>query len=201
MNTCEPLIFTDLKKRTHALSIAQGFHDKLTQQHSYRVKKLCIALAQRFNLSSAEIAALKVSAVFHDIGKLGIPDRILLKADKLDSQERQLLQLHPVIGQQIINSINLKGAADTAKIIRHHHEYFDGTGYPDKLKGDQIPIGARIISVVDSYDAMSYTRPYQQSRKHSDIMTILEQESENKHDPNIFQVFADMIKTSPLKVR
>lgn len=200
MNTCESLTFTDLEKRTHALSIALGFRDKLTQQHSYRVKKLCITLAKRFSLSSAEIAALSVSAVFHDIGKIGIPDRILMKPDKLDEEEWMLMRMHPVIGEQIINSIDLEGAAETATIIRHHHEYFDGTGYPDKLESDQIPIGARIISIVDSYDAMSYTRAYHQARKHSEIMTILEQEAGTKHDPEIFQLFADMIKTSPLKV-
>ncbi|GGK58581.1 HD-GYP domain-containing protein [Amphritea balenae] len=190
-----------LESRTKALSIALGFRDRSTQEHSDRVQDLATELGIAAGLSEGEISALRISSKFHDIGKIGIPDHILMKPGKLDDDDWEIMHKHPAIGEQIVLSTELDGASQTAHIIRHHHEHIDGSGYPDGVSGENIPIGARIISIVDSYDAMAYTRAYHRGRSHSQIIEILESETGIKHDPDLMRHFHKCIKRSDFRVR
>ncbi|MEH6576822.1 MAG: HD domain-containing phosphohydrolase [Amphritea sp.] len=198
--TADQGTYIELEKRSRALSTALDYRDQATHAHSHRVQTLSEALGKEAGLSEAELAAIRVSAVFHDIGKIGIPDHILLKPSALNAVEWVLMRQHPIFGERIILSTELKGASQAAKIIRHHHEQYDGSGYPDSLKGDDIPLGARIIGIADSYDAMSHTRAYHEPKSHRDIMEILERETGYKHNPEIMKLFTHMIKSSPYRV-
>lgn len=193
-------VFDALLSGTKALSVALGFRDQATQQHADRVVGLSQALGHACQLTLAELSLLRVAATFHDVGKIGIPDRILHKPGRLDSDERQQMQLHSEFGERIVAASELDGADSAARIIRHHHEHFDGRGYPDGLAGESIPICSRIISVCDSYDAMGAARTYQNTRSHRDIMAILAEESGSKHDPAVVRAFSELIGSNPYRI-
>jgi response regulator RpfG family c-di-GMP phosphodiesterase len=142
---------------------------------------------------------LRISASFHDIGKIGIPDHVLLKSSEFDEAEWEIVKEHPAIGEAIIASTALDGSLQAALVIRHHHEYYNGQGYPDGLAGDEIPIHSRIISIADCYDAMAVTRAYHKPRKHSEIMQILRNETGTKHDPRLMDIFCGIIESSQYK--
>jgi putative nucleotidyltransferase with HDIG domain len=132
--------------------------DHYTRGHSERVSELSVRICNQLNLSSDETRTLQVAAILHDIGKIGIPEAILCKADRLTEEEFSLIKEHPEIGDRILKDVKfLENARD---IIRHHHERIDGSGYPDGLKGDEISIGAKIIGVADIFDSMNSNRPY-----------------------------------------
>ena len=200
MSPTEKFTYQALESRTKALATALGFRDKSTLEHSDRVQTMATELAKAAGLSEGDISALRISSKFHDIGKIGIPDRILMKPDTLDQDDWKMMHQHPIIGEQIVLSTELDGASQTAHIIRHHHEHFNGAGYPDKISGEAIPVGARIISIVDSYDAMAYTRAYHKGRSHRDIIDTIEMESGTKHDPLLVKYFCNIIQTSSNRV-
>jgi response regulator RpfG family c-di-GMP phosphodiesterase len=191
--------FTVLYNYTKALSVALGHRDLLTRLHSERVHGLAEELAIACNLFIKDLGILKIAASFHDIGKIGIPDHILLKPSKLNDVEWKKMKEHSVIGENIIAATDIEGSQQASLLIRHHHEHFDGNGYPDKLSGEAIPIGSRIISIVDSYDAMAVTRSYHGARSHLDIMAIMNKETGIKHDPNLMQIFCKIIDSSKFK--
>ena len=191
--------YTVLYKFTKALSVALGYRDLMTRLHSERVHGLCDALGAACGLSSKELGILKIASSFHDIGKIGIPDHILLKPTAFDAAEWAIMKQHAEIGERIMAVTELDGSLQVAQVIRHHHEHYDGQGYPDGLAGAQIPIGARIISIADSYDAMAQTRAYHRAKTHAQIMPILQQETGIKHDPELMRIFCSLIETSALK--
>jgi HD-GYP domain-containing protein (c-di-GMP phosphodiesterase class II) len=195
----EDTIFNALYNYTKALAVALGHRDLLTRLHSDRVFGLAGEIAVEFGLSKKDLAVLKISALFHDIGKIGIPDNILLKPSKHNETEWEKMKEHSVIGEDIMSAIDIEDSPQASKIIRHHHEYYNGLGYPDKLIGEDIPICSRIISIADSYDAMAVTRSYHKARKHSEIMTILESETGLKHDRNLMHIFCKVIESSKFK--
>lgn len=132
--------------------------DPYTYEHSWRVAHISELIASEMKLSREEIDRIHIAAHLHDIGKVGVPDYVLNKTGRLSSAEFELMRAHPRIGYNIVNRIDvLEG---TAGYILHHHERWDGTGYPDNLKGYEIPLGARIISIADSFDAMTTKRSY-----------------------------------------
>jgi response regulator RpfG family c-di-GMP phosphodiesterase len=192
-------IFHALYTYTKALSVALGFRDLLTRLHSDRVRGLSEELGARCGLPSREMNTLTIAASFHDIGKIGIPDRILLKPTQLDEAEWETMKKHSEIGETIIAATELEGSQQAALLIRHHHEHFGGMGYPDGLSGEEIPICARIITIADSYDAMAITRAYQSARTHRQIMAILHDETGRKHDPELMRVFCELIEVSKFK--
>jgi HD-GYP domain-containing protein (c-di-GMP phosphodiesterase class II) len=189
-------ILEALYKYTKGISIALSYRDLTTSLHSERVHDLSLMIGSHYGLSSREISILKISATFHDIGKLGIPDNILLKHSKLDEEEWEVMKRHSEIGEEILLSTGIEGSLHTAHVIRHHHEHYDGGGYPDGLSGDSIPICSSIISIADSYDAMAVTRPYHHARKHVEIMEIMCDESGKKFDPQLMNVFSEVIDHS-----
>ncbi|HCI54217.1 MAG TPA: phosphohydrolase [Gallionella sp.] len=195
----EDWIFNSLLKYTKGLSAALGYRDLSTQLHSERVQGLSAEIGNYCNLPSNEINALNIAASFHDIGKIGIPDHILLKPAQLDDAEWEQMKQHAEIGEKIILSTELEGSQQAARLIRHHHEHYNGRGYPDQLSGENIPICSRIIAIADSYDAMAVTRSYHHARTHLEIMAILHRETGEKHDPELMHVFCKIIESSKLK--
>lgn len=132
--------------------------DSYTQGHVERVSRLAVRLGEHLGRPEEEIDALRKGGILHDIGKIGVPDKILNKAGPLTSEERQIIRLHPGQGAKICEK--LKSIRGAIPVIRHHHERMDGTGYPDHLSGEDIPLAARIMTIVDIYDALTTTRSY-----------------------------------------
>jgi HD-GYP domain-containing protein (c-di-GMP phosphodiesterase class II) len=192
-------VFNALYTYTKALSVALGYRDLLTRLHSERVQGLSVAIGKARDLTNKQVDALKIAASFHDIGKIGIPDHILLKPAQFDEAEWEAMKRHSEIGEKIIASTELEGSQQAALVIRHHHEHYNGQGYPDKLAGENIPICSRIISIADSYDAMAVTRSYHHARTHQEIMDILQTETGTKHDPELMHIFGKIIETSNYK--
>jgi diguanylate cyclase (GGDEF)-like protein/putative nucleotidyltransferase with HDIG domain len=142
----------------HALTSALDLRDDETYGHSRRVMGYSLAVGRRLGCSQQDLQTLAWGALLHDLGKIGIRDRILLKPGPLTAEERAQMNQHVVIGWQLVQ--NVPFLARTAEMVRHHHERFDGTGYPDRLKGQEIPLLARIFAVADAFDAMTSSRPY-----------------------------------------
>ncbi len=183
-----------------ALLLALKQKDEHTQMHSQRVVAISEELGIKIGLDKTQIKILRISAAFHDIGKIGIPDRILLKTTPFDDEEWQIMQSHTLKSEEIAKSMHFEDSEIIADAVRHHHEYYNGKGYPDKLKGNEISIYSRILSLADSYDAMASPRPYHDKRSHNEIMSILESENEIKHDPKLFKKFKVLIEKSKFKV-
>ena len=188
-----------LYKHTKALLVALGHRDLLTRLHSRRVLGLSEAIGVSFGLSDKELCILKLSAAFHDIGKIGTPDSILLKPSKFDEAEWKIMKQHSEIGEQIMAATEIEGSQQAALVIRHHHEHYNGKGYPDSLSGEEISIYSRIISIADSYDAMAVTRAYQRARTHTEIMIILHEQTGEKYDPDLMRTFCSVIESSKFR--
>lgn len=195
----EDPIYVVLHKYTKALTSALGYRDTLTRLHSERVLGLATQIGQDCGLRGAELGLLKISASFHDIGKIGIPDRILLKTSALDEAEWIVMKQHSEIGERIMIATEIEGAQQASLVIRHHHEHYNGSGYPDHLAGEQISILSRIVRIADSYDAMAATRSYHGPKTHTEIMTILHTETGEKHDPKLMRIFCGIIESSEFK--
>jgi HD-GYP domain-containing protein (c-di-GMP phosphodiesterase class II) len=189
-------IYEALRRYTRALSVALGYRDLHTRLHSERVLAICERMGQRAGLTAEERGVLRVAATFHDVGKIGIPDRILLKPGRLDANEARVMQKHAELGASIVLATELEGAEAVASSVRHHHEHFDGSGYPDGLAGEQIPVCARIVGIADSYDAMAQERAYHPPRPHPEILEILREETGRKHDPGLVGLFCEVIERS-----
>lgn len=151
-------IIQNLKSSLEALVTTLEAKDKHTNQHSKRVTKFAVALGRRAGISSVELGTLHIAASLHDIGKVGIRDNVLMKSGRLLEDEFDEIKRHPIIGANIVGKIGILNKE--ALVIRYHHERWDGTGYPDCLKGEEIPLLSRIITIADSFDAMTSDRPY-----------------------------------------
>lgn len=164
--------------------------DPYTANHSRSVRDLSMLIAERLNLSVSEKRDIYVAATLHDIGKIGIPDAIINKPDKLTPEEYAIIKDHPRIGVDVLSKLasfnNLRGN------VLYHHERWDGTGYPEQLAKNQIPIGARIIAIADAYDAMTSDRPYRAGRAHSAAAKELVINSGKQFDPRIVCAFLDV---------
>lgn len=194
------LTYLTLIQFASALSIALKERDAYTRLHSDRVMNLSTEIAEYIGLPSKDLMLLKTAAALHDIGKIGIPDEVLLKAGSLDSDELAIMHRHSGRGADIVLSLEQDGANVVAEAIKHHHEFFDGQGYPDRLTGENIPIFSRIISIADNYDAMATRRVYQDAKSHSAVMDIMSDELGHKHDPVIFAAFTKLIEKSEFRV-
>lgn len=169
--------------------------DSYTQGHVERVSKLAMALGEHLKLSDDEKDSLRKGGVLHDIGKIGVPDKILNKAGPLTPEERHVIKLHPSQGAKICEKLKtMKGAIP---VIRHHHERMDGSGYPDRLSGREIPLLARILTIVDIYDALTTTRSYRKCLPQEVALEILWDEA-NKGwwDKEILAEFTDLVKNN-----
>ena len=182
-----------------AVTIALDERDETTREHCDRVCGLALDLGRHCGLSQRELHALQLAAVFHDVGKIGIPDRILKAPRKLTQDEFWMMQTHSVRSERIIMSADVEDNDLVALAVRHHHERFDGAGYPDKLSGESIPALSRIIAVVDAYDAMATLRHYGPLRSHASIMAELRRCEGEQHDAYMIRHFEQIIEHSPHK--
>jgi putative two-component system response regulator len=162
------------------------------QEHTERIGKYASELGRRVGLSAADLHAVAYSILLHDLGRIGISESILLKQGPLSRDELEAVRRHVEIGERI--AAPLAGAARFGPIIRHHHERWDGSGYPEGLSGRAIPVGARIIGVVDAFDAMTQYRPYRQARSMSEAVDEMRRERGRQFDPELVDEFVRVIE-------
>jgi putative nucleotidyltransferase with HDIG domain len=167
------------------------YRDKETEGHSRRLVELSTQLAQALGLSPEYIAHLRRGALLHDIGKLAIPDEILLKPGELNDGERKLLQQHPVYAKQMLSKVSF--LQPCVEVAYSHHERWDGLGYPEGLKGEAIPLSARIFAVVDQWDALTSDRPYRKAWTRENVIAYIQENAGKIYDPEIVNVFLTII--------
>jgi len=172
-----------------ALSEALDARDKYTAGHSRRVMEYSLGIAKHLKLPEKDIYGLKMSALLHDIGKIGVSDIILHKESKLSDKEFAEIKKHPKIGANILKAVG--AFKDLVPVVYHHHERFDGKGYPQGIYGEQIPFYARIIAIADSFDAMTSTRPYRKALRIESALLEIELNGGKQFDPSISNVFID----------
>src|SRR5690606_31580593 len=170
-----------------SLAAALEARDPYTFGHAERVARMAVEVGRQLRLPRADLEALEVAALLHDVGKIGIADVILRKTEGYTSRDFREMMKHPIIGARIL--ANVKSLDRVAPWVRHHHERMDGLGYPDGLRGEQIPLGARIISVVDAFDAMISARPYKPARTVHDALQELERCAGSQFDPEVVAAF------------
>ena len=161
--------------------------DPYTRGHSDRVRKWSVALAEKLGFSEKRLESLEFGALLHDVGMIGIKDEVLRKQGPLNPMEYEHIQEHPLIGVKIVEGGSF--FKDEIPMIRHHHERFDGSGYPDGLVGKSIPLEARIISIADAFDAMSSLRPYRREMSQEDALVEMEKGKGKQFDPKILEIF------------
>jgi ribonuclease P protein subunit RPR2 len=171
-----------------ALADAVDVRDRATGLHALRVRRYALGLAEAVDPSLLGDTSLEYGFLLHDVGKIGISDQILLKAGPLTPEERELVHAHPAIGAQILRNVSMLqgGGLD---VVRHHHERWDGAGYPDGLAGEQIPLSARIFAVADTLDAMTSDRPYRAALDWADAIEEIQAQSGRQFDPGVVQAF------------
>ena len=176
-----------------ALANAVEAKDSVTESHCQRLGTYAALLGQTIGLSTPELHAVTFGAILHDIGKIGVPESVLLKPGPLDDDEWALMRRHPEIGERICQPLN--GFKAFGPIIRHHHERWDGRGYPDGLAGEATPRGARIVGVVDAFDAMTRTRVYREARSVSDAVEELRRHRGAQFDADLVDVFTRIVES------
>lgn len=177
----------------HALDLK----DHYTYGHSIRVAYYSLVLGRELGLNKNELYDLEMASLFHDIGKIGIPDSILLKSVRLKEEEFSIMMSHPVKSAKILEGF--KDFEAIAKYAQHHHERFDGKGYPDGLKGEEIPFFSRIIFIADTFDAMTSTRPYRKGLSNKIAFRELRDFSGPQFDPKLVEVFIRAMDRSEIK--
>ncbi len=170
-----------------ALAEAVDKRDPFTSKHSQRVRTISVDIGRQMRVSAGELEALEWGGLLHDVGKIGVPDSILLKQGKLTREERITMNAHPVLGAQIIGPVDR--LAPELPVIRHHHEWYNGSGYPDRLMGDEIPKLARILHVADAFEAMTADRPYRKALSVDQALAELRKFAGVQFDPEIVDAF------------
>jgi HD-GYP domain-containing protein (c-di-GMP phosphodiesterase class II) len=179
---------TDYLSIVETLALVVEAKDHYTADHLERCKKYGIALANQIDPSMVS-AQLQYGFLLHDVGKIGIPEGILAKPGPLTADETAIMRTHPLIGVQIVGPMRRVLDEVTIEVIRHHHERFDGNGYPDGRKGDDIPLSARIFSVVDAYDAMTTDRSYRKALAAGEAIERLKLAAGTQFDPDVVKEF------------
>ncbi|MGC8875431.1 MAG: HD-GYP domain-containing protein [Chloroflexia bacterium] len=174
-----------------ALASAIDARDPSTHRHSQAVTDLSVALARELGLSEDEVRTIRDAAILHDIGKIGISEEILFKPGPLTPGERAVVEAHPVVGASIL--LGIPYMQHLIPLVRHHHERYDGTGYPDHIAGEQIPLGAQILAIADAFDAITTERPYHRGLSIPEACDLLRQESGSAFAPHLVEAFVQMI--------
>lgn len=181
-----------------ALSEIVDARDTHTQGHSIKVCQYALAMGAELGFSPRRLERLEIAALLHDIGKLGVEAFILQKPTDLNELEAMAVRHHPLLSVRILKSV--VQLADVIPFIRHHHERYDGQGYPDGLRGEQIPMEARILTVADSFDAMTSHRPYRKAMSPQAALAELQEKAGTQFDPRIVEVFHQVFKRGNIVV-
>jgi len=174
-----------------SLALAIDAKDQYTHSHIVRVQQYAVAIAEEMGLVGDQLDAIRTGALLHDIGKLGVPEYVLLKPGPLTREEFEKIKKHPEIGAAILEPVEFPWPV--LPIVRHHHEKWDGSGYPDGLAGEQIPLNARIMAVADVYDAVTSTRSYRQAWSHERAIEMMRRDSGSHFDPRVVEAFLKVI--------
>ena len=175
------------------LALTIEARDPYTLGHCDRLSRYAVALGEALGLDQDMVRALRLGGYLHDLGKISVPDGILLKPGPLDPIEQERIRAHPGAGSDLV--LGLRSMELVRPIMRHHHEKWDGSGYPDGLKGEAIPLGARIISVVDVFDALHTERPYKAALSRSDAVSLLIRETDAGYwDPKVVETFLEILR-------
>jgi putative two-component system response regulator len=192
----------DLRERLLAPTLASALanaieaRDEYLHGHCERLAALAVRVAELLGLKADEVETVRLGAILHDVGKIGIPDRVLLKPGALDEEERRIVETHPEIGDKLLEPLDLLAGA--RPIVRHHHERWDGTGYPDRLAATAIPLGARIVAVADSVEVMSSRQLYRQPRTPEEIVRELLDWRGKQWDPDVVDLVLELIASGEL---
>jgi HD-GYP domain-containing protein (c-di-GMP phosphodiesterase class II) len=203
-------LFKDLEKSNKDLAIAyettlEGWaktlelRDRETEGHSQRVLDLTVRIARKLGIEQDEMVHIKRGSLLHDIGKMGVPDNILLKEGPLDEHEWEIMKKHPVFAYRMLSAITL--LENALEIPYSHHEKWDGSGYPRGLRGEEIPLSARIFAIVDVWDAIQSDRPYRKAWSDGKAMEYIQSESGKHFDPMVVHAFLDIVKIKKRKSR
>ena len=179
-----------IKSISALVSLAES-RDPYAMRHSAKVTRYAVLFAKYLGFAKERIEVIKLSAMLHDVGKIGIREDILLKEGSLTESEYEEVKKHSPFGAEIVKP--LRFLEKEIPIIRHHHENFDGTGYPDGLKGEEIPLEARILSLSDVYDALTSDRPYRKAYSPKKALEIMQKEVGKKFDPELFEKFKEFM--------
>ncbi|QIB27063.1 HD-GYP domain-containing protein [Caloranaerobacter azorensis] len=189
-------LYMDMKhvymETIQALTNAMEAKDAYTSGHAERVGEYAVKLARALNLSDRRIENIKNAAILHDIGKIGIDDQILRKPGKLTYEEYEKIKKHPSIGAEILKEVNF--LKEVSSIVRHHHERYDGKGYPDGLKEDEIPVEAAILAIADVYDAMTSDRPYRKALTKEVALSEIEKNAGTQFNPEFAKMFVEVMR-------
>jgi len=178
-----------------SLALAIDAKDHYTQGHSQKVSAYAVVIAKALGMTEPEVEEIRLAALLHDIGKVGIPETILNKSGPLDAAEWETMKTHTELGAKILEPLQ---TMDKIRLmVRHHHEFYDGTGYPDRLEGEKIPYGARLIAIADAYDTITSERTYKKARTSEDAFSELERCAANQFDPGLVQLFVKTMRRSP----
>ncbi len=182
-----------------ALATAIDAKDQTTHCHVRRLQVYAAGMGEVFGLPTKDIAALNAGALLHDVGKLAVPSHILNKPGRLTPAEFERMKLHTVVGAQILSRVNFP--YPVIPIIRHHHEQWDGRGYPDQLKGDEIPLTARILAVVDCFDSIREDRPFRRGMTTEEATALLQRGAGNHFDPQVVELFLKNLRRFESEIR
>jgi len=183
-------------KAIQSLAIALEEKDYYTHGHSFRVSKISEAIGKEIGFDVEGLRILRLGGLLHDIGKIGIPESILNKPGKLTEKEYEIVKTHPAEGERILKPII--DEEGILHIVRHHHEMLDGSGYPDGLKGDDIPLVARIAAVADVFDALTSKRPYRKALKKEEVIGYMAEKTGKYFDPNVMNAFIKVVQKGEL---
>jgi putative two-component system response regulator len=192
----------ELRERLLAPTLASALANAIEARDSYlhghceRLASLAVRIAEDLDIAPEHIETVRLGAILHDVGKIGIPDRVLLKPGPLDDEERRIIETHTEIGDKLLEPLDLLAGA--RPIVRHHHERWDGAGYPDGLAAEGIPVGARIVAVADSVEAMTSRQLYRKPLEPAEIITELQNHRGKQWDPAVVDVVLSLIASGEL---
>jgi putative two-component system response regulator len=178
-----------------SLALAIDAKDHYTQGHSQKVSAYAVMIAEALGMDPPEVEEIRLAGLLHDIGKVGIPEPILNKSGPLDAAEWETMKTHTELGAKILEP--LEAMKRIRLMVRHHHEFYDGTGYPDRMEGERIPHGARVIAIADAYDTITSERTYKKARTPEDAFLELERCASNQFDPSLVRVFIEVMRRAP----
>jgi diguanylate cyclase (GGDEF)-like protein/putative nucleotidyltransferase with HDIG domain len=178
-----------------ALAFTIDAKDRYTQGHSQSVSRLAAQIAQQFGLPETDVEEIRLAGILHDIGKIGVPESVLNKTTRLTDEEYRVMKGHAALGEKILEPLKVKAIERIRPMVRHHHEWMNGEGYPDGLKGEEIPVGARILTVADSYDTMVSERAYQKGRSSREAIEELRRFSRTQFDVDLVEALVQSLKS------